>query len=1087
MKSQVANTTLADILDQHTTIGTLWHSEGDRLRCVACGHRCLIGEGKRGICKVRYTEAGQLRVPFGYIAGLQCDPVEKKPFFHVHPGCDALTFGMMGCDLHCSYCQNWVTSQALRDSAAAAPVREVTPAQLVEAARRERAKLVVSSYNEPLITAEWAVAVFEQAKAAGLDCAFVSNGNATPEVLDFLRPWIVAYKVDLKSFDDRHYRSLGGMLANITDTIRMIHERGIWLEIVTLIIPGFNDSEHELRDMAQFLASVSRDIPWHVTAFHKDYRMTDPEATSPRTLMRAAEIGSEAGLRFIYAGNLPGQVSPWEDTRCPNCQETLIQRYGYLIRAYRLAADGTCPHCGTALPGIWPGAPSAVRTGNDRAAFIQRLPRVVAPAAAPTPARSAQSLPLVEAPSSPSSAGDPRPMTTAASKAPRPAQPRPELTTEQKQYLVGAAGTLVRTLATGQPAAFADPSLGGLGDQHVAGAFVSLKRGKHLRSCCGMLGRPIPLRTALQEAAARTVWHDTRFPPVSPTELDHLDMEVWLLHNPEPVMVHGEERVAAITVGRHGLQVMRGDKQGLLLPGVAVDHQWDSRRFLDQVCVKAGLPPSAWREETTALFTFEGEVLRGRLVEMTTASAAAPAGRASVCRPEDVRVYANFCCNVLNDLLGGMAPSYYCPGAPDGTVGGVILTLRRPAPTGEDALHFCQISLRPGVPLQSTLVALCQNAAQALMAQRWSADALAALRLAVTVLHDVVPHGTVADPDLAGFEPERRALLVLERNKSGVVFDPARPPAELLAEAARQARVTHAAGAPVFSLEALAQGPLTLSTAPGPVRGPAERPPAVAGQFYPADAAALARLVDDLLEGERRTEAWPAAMLPHAGLIFSGRIAAQVLNRLKIPRTVIVLGPKHTALGVEWAVAPHQTWTFPGGRLNADAELAQELVQAIPGLEADAGAHQREHAIEVELPLLARLAPDCRVVGIAVGAGDLDSCRRFAAGLARVLRQRDDWLLLISSDMNHFASDAENRRLDALALEALDTLDPATVHETVTANNISMCGVLPAVIVLETLRRLGRLRRAERVGYATSGDVTGDLGRVVGYAGMLFG
>src|ERR1019366_6219120 len=217
MKPQVANPTLADVLDQHTTPGSLWYAEDERIRCVACGHRCLIGEGKRGICKVRFNDAGQLRVPFGYVGALQCDPVEKKPFFHVYPSCDSLTFGMMGCDLHCSYCQNWVTSQALRDPAAVAPVRPMTPADLVGIARREHARLVVSSYNEPLITAEWAVAVFEEAKAAGFDCAFVSNGNATPEVLDFLAPWLIAYKVDLKSFDDRHYRTLGGALANITD------------------------------------------------------------------------------------------------------------------------------------------------------------------------------------------------------------------------------------------------------------------------------------------------------------------------------------------------------------------------------------------------------------------------------------------------------------------------------------------------------------------------------------------------------------------------------------------------------------------------------------------------------------------------------------------------------------------------------------------------------------------------------------------------------------------------------------------------------------------------------------------------------
>ena len=1091
MKTQVANPTLADMLDQHTARGSLGHQEGERIRCVACGHRCLIGEGKRGICKVRFNEAGELKVPFGYVAGLQCDPVEKKPFFHAYPGSDALTFGMMGCDLHCSYCQNWVTSQALRDSAAVAPIRQLTPTQLVEIAQRERARLVVSSYNEPLITAEWAVAVFERARAAGLACAFVSNGNATPEVLDFLQPWIVAYKVDLKSFDDQHYRSLGGTLANITDTIRMIHERGIWLEIVTLVIPGFNDSERELRAMARFLASVSCAIPWHVTAFHKDYRMTDPEATSPRTLMRAAEIGTEEGLQFVYAGNLPGQVGPWENTRCPGCQATVIARYGYLIRAYRVTADGCCPQCRTRLPGIWPGDTGAVTTGNDRAAYVRRLPRAVA---APPGMRTVAALPMVGA--TPPSAGHSKgehPMATVASMAVAPpVRPqRSELTPEQKQALVSTASTLVRNLAEGQPATVADSALGGLGDHLVAGCFISLKRGRHLRSCCGMLGQPIRLRTALQEAATRTVWEDIRFPPVSPSEVDHLHLEVWLLHSPEPVQASGADRAAAITVGKHGVQVVRGNQHGLFLPSVALDNQWDSRRFLDQVCVKAGLHPSAWQDDGTKLFTFEGDVLRTRLADADAAPRTAPQRRTGLCRVEDLRVYASFCCDNIGALLSGATPSYYCTGAPDGNVNGVILTLQRPDPTagdGRETTHFCQLSLRPGVPMQSTLYQLSQHAAQHLAGQRLPAEALVAVKVRVTILHDPVLHGTALEPELAGFDPQHRAILVMERNKSGIVFAPAQQPAELVAEAAGQARVTQPASAAVFSLDALALAPFTLSTAPRPVRGPTVRPAAAAGTFYPADAAQLAGMVDRLLQGEHAPAAWPAAMVPHAGLIYSGRIAADVLKRFKIPRTVIVIGPKHTPLGMDWAVAPHQTWTFPGGRLEGDVSLAEQLAQAIPGLEMDASAHQREHGVEVQLPFLARLAPEARVVGIAIGAGDLANCRRFAAGLASVLEQREDRpLLLISSDMNHYATDAENRRLDALALAALERLDPAAVYETVTENHISMCGLLPAVIVLETLHLLGCLNKAERTGYATSADVSGDTSRVVGYAGMLFG
>ena len=368
--------TLAAKLDRHTIAGTLWQAEEGRIRCVACGHRCLIAPGRRGICRVRYNEAGQLRVPFGYTAGLACDPVEKKPFFHVHPGSDALTFGMLGCDFHCSYCQNWVTSQALRDEAAAAPIMAVTPEQIVAAAQQQGARLVVSSYNEPLITAEWAAAVFQQAKPEGLLCAFVSNGNATPEVLDFLQPWLGAYKVDLKGFDDRRYRTLGGTLDHVTETIKLVHERGLWLEVVTLVVPGFNDSPEELRAIAKFLASVSRDIPWHVTAFHPDYKMTDPRATQVDDLRRAAEAGVEEGLHFVYAGNLPGRVGEWENTRCPGCGETLVKRCGYRVLECKITSSGTCPHCARAIPGLWPtNGAEGVRTGEGMTAYSRRLLR----------------------------------------------------------------------------------------------------------------------------------------------------------------------------------------------------------------------------------------------------------------------------------------------------------------------------------------------------------------------------------------------------------------------------------------------------------------------------------------------------------------------------------------------------------------------------------------------------------------------------------------------------------------------------------------------------------------------------------------
>jgi pyruvate formate lyase activating enzyme len=358
--------TLAEQLALNTREAELYRPlDRNRVECFACGHRCPVGPGFQGVCKVRFNRDGKLYAPFGYVNSVCSDPIEKKPFFHALPGARALSFGMLGCDLHCAYCQNWVSSQALRDFRSTLHFSPATPRELVKLALREGAAAMVSTYNEPLITAEWAVAVFREAKAAGLVTGFVSNGNATPEVLEYLRPWVDLYKVDLKSFDDRRYHELGGRIGPILESIRRIHKLGFWLEVVTLVIPGFNDSDAELHAMAEFLAGVSCDIPWHVTAFHKDYKMAGPDNTPPETLIRAAAIGRAAGLRYVYAGNLPWLTEGLENTGCPSCRTTLIERRGFRVLRNRLTPEGQCPACDTAIPGVWGAPPTHRQEAGD--------------------------------------------------------------------------------------------------------------------------------------------------------------------------------------------------------------------------------------------------------------------------------------------------------------------------------------------------------------------------------------------------------------------------------------------------------------------------------------------------------------------------------------------------------------------------------------------------------------------------------------------------------------------------------------------------------------------------------------------------
>jgi pyruvate formate lyase activating enzyme len=347
---------------------------GDAVECVACAHRCVIAPGRRGACKVRYNEAGALRVPWGYAGSLQVNPIEQAPFMHAHAGEDVLTLGMLGCNLRCGYCQNWHLSQVLRDADAPEVPTPVSADDIVTYARRRGLRVLLSSLNEPLITAEWCAEVMSLAKAAGLTTGIVSSGHGTPEVLDFLRPHVDMVKIDLKTMSPQRYRTLGAHLGHVLETVQMVHDRGYWLEVVTLVVPGWNDSDDELREAARFLASVSPEIPWVLWNFHRDYRMRGPEDAVADDVVRAATIGREEGLRFTYAGVQPGRVGGFERTRCPGCGAVVVDRIGYQLTAYGLDRSGRCTSCGTGVPGRW--SPHGAKTG-PAALWPERRPQRV--------------------------------------------------------------------------------------------------------------------------------------------------------------------------------------------------------------------------------------------------------------------------------------------------------------------------------------------------------------------------------------------------------------------------------------------------------------------------------------------------------------------------------------------------------------------------------------------------------------------------------------------------------------------------------------------------------------------------------------
>ena len=323
----------------------------DKVRCFLCSHHCLIGEGKRGICGVRENQGGTLfSLVYDKIIARHVDPIEKKPLFHFLPGSNAFSVATVGCNFKCRFCQNADISQMPNDQDQLWG-DHMTPAMIVDGTLSSRSASIAYTYTEPTIYYELAHDTARLAVSKGIRNVFVSNGYMTEDCLKDIQPDLHGANVDLKSFDDKFYKEqCGAKLGPVLKTLETMKKMGVWLEVTTLLIPGLNDSEEELKQLAKFLVDLDCDIPWHISRFHPTYRLTTVPPTPPESIRRANEIGYEAGLKYVYAGNVPGDKG--EKTYCHGCGELLIDRFGFNVKKNRLAA-GRCPACKELIPGVW--------------------------------------------------------------------------------------------------------------------------------------------------------------------------------------------------------------------------------------------------------------------------------------------------------------------------------------------------------------------------------------------------------------------------------------------------------------------------------------------------------------------------------------------------------------------------------------------------------------------------------------------------------------------------------------------------------------------------------------------------------------
>ena len=1087
-----------------------WHREDEsssqvdnqnRIICDLCPRECRLKEGDRGFCFVRKVDGNQLVLDtYGKSTGFCIDPIEKKPLFHFYPGTSVLSFGTAGCNLGCQFCQNWEISKAKQVEKL---TESASPETIANAAAELHCKSVAFTYNDPVIWAEYAIDTARACRERGIKAVAVTAGYIEPEPRKEFFSVMDAANVDLKAFTESFYHKITySHLEPVLDTLRYIkHHTDVWLEITNLVIPDANDNPDELARMCDFLIKeLSDDVPIHFSAFHPDFRMQDRLKTPHETLIRAYEIAKASGLKYVYIGNV--HDSSRASTYCKSCGELLIERDWYQMGRYELTGE-FCRFCGvkqsgrfSESPGDWGPKRLPININRFRVPDRNLSNSRVSLAKEVVMEQSGSINVHVELPISTSNEES----VSLPTLNKLPLLSWDSLTEEQCRLIHKVTQSVIVSAVLGKPLKVpAAEMLGDLAGQHVHGLFTTLTRAGNLRGCCGFLGTPKPLSQAIVESAERTAKDDVRLAAVSGQELPYLHLDVSILAAPIPLDCSPESRDQSVEIGRHGVRLTLGNSRGLLLPSVAVEQGWNATEFLDAACRKAQLLDGSWKSPGAVVETFEAKCIEGKMdadcLPESIPPSRAPGSIKSLLRLKQVVVE-----NVIA-MTKGMTPNYVALDAMDGTVNGIVLSVHN----SEDKrviASWIQTSIRPGIPLQASLFELSKSVAktlsQARLPQNTSVD------IEVTVLFDPIHQGVLTTDDwnakalqstlskceLHEVSTKERALITLVGNRVAIGFNGESSVMDLLQEVANLSRLRTNTQA-VFSMACVSTlSNLMVTNASQPDTRAEPRQPAMAKVFYPESKEERVEVIQTLLKNapSNGKHAALAIMAPHAGLRFSGQTAVDVWSSVEIPKSILIIGPKHTNIGTDWSIAPCSAWNLPNSDpFLADQSLVRAIADRVDGLELDASAHASEHAIEVMLPILEGIQPPERpmITAIVMRGATMQEIDKFSDQLASVLAELPELpLMVISSDLNHYQPEAENRRRDEMALEAMKRGEAEHLLETCRKNEISMCGVVPAAIVMKTLQRLGKSFRVEQIAYSNSATYGGDNSRTVGYGGV---